>query len=63
MPLIDSALLLRAPDENRAFFFFGVFVCFLFLGGNVLYHSTDNGSLTQSGFLGTYEDPIQDVTV
>lgn len=45
------------------FFFFGVFVCFLFLGGNVLYHSTDNGSLTQSGFLGTYEDPIQDVTV
>lgn len=57
--MIEFAFLLRAPDENRAFWR----VCFSFFGRDVLYHSTDNGSLTQSGFLGTYEDPIQDVTV
>lgn len=42
---------------------FGVFVCFLFIGGDVLHHYKDNGSLIQSGFLGTYVDLIQDVTV
>lgn len=52
--MIGFALLL---DENC-----GVFVS-CFIGRHVLYHSTDNGSLTQSGFLGTYEDTVQDVTV
>lgn len=56
--MIDFVFLLRATDEHRAF----LCVC-LFWGGDALYHSTDNGSLTQSGFLGTYEDPLQDVTV
>lgn len=46
--MIDVAILLRAPDEKSSFF--GVFVCFLIFGGNVLYHNTDNGSLTQSGW-------------
>lgn len=44
-----------------------LFVCwgvfFIIFGWNALYYSTDNGSLTQPGFLGTYEDRIQDVTV
>lgn len=42
---------------------FGAFVVCLFFGGNALYHGTDNASLTRSGFLGTYEEPLQDVTV
>lgn len=37
-----------------------LFGAFGFVGGNVLYHSEDNGPLTHSG---TYVDPIQDVTV
>lgn len=57
---------LCATDEIRAFWrvclFVGVFFIIIF-GWNALYYSTDNGSLTQPGFLGTYEDPIQDVTV
>lgn len=55
--MIDSAPILRATDER------GLFWCVcLYLGfeGDALYHSTDTGSLTLCGFLGTYEDTIQD---
>lgn len=56
--------LLCASDENRALFWGGEFTCFVyFFKGNALYQRTDNGCLTQPGFLGTYEDHIQDVTV
>lgn len=58
--MIDFAFLPRARMRNELF---GVFVCFFIFGGNDLHHSTDNRSLTQCGFLGTYEDPNQDVTV
>lgn len=62
--MFDSALLLRATDENRAFWCVCCFVCLFFGGNAVLYHGTDNASLTRlPGFLGTYEEPLQDVTV
>lgn len=58
--MIDSALILRATDEHRVFWC----VCLHFgFEGDALYHSTDTGSLILSGFLGTYEDTIQDDTV
>lgn len=61
--MIDFAFLLRATDENRAFLACLSGFYFFFFGGNVLHHSADNDSLTQSGFLGTYDDPVQDVKV
>lgn len=42
---------------------FGMLASFLIFGGDALYHCTDNGSLTRAGFLGTYEELIQDVTI
>lgn len=36
---------------------------FWFFGSNAFYHCADNRSLTRSGFLGTHEDSVQDVTV
>lgn len=55
--MFNSAFLLCATDDSQAFW------CVLFFGGNVLYYSKDNEHLTRSGFLGTYVDPTQDVTV
>lgn len=62
--MFDSIFLLLATDENPSFWRGClVFVWGFFVGGDVLYNYKDNGSLTQSGFLGTYVDLIQDVTV
>lgn len=58
MLMLNSGLLLRATDDKL----FGALVLLIF-EGNVLHHSEDNGYLSQSGSLGTYVDPIQDVTV
>lgn len=58
--MIDSAPILRATDEHRVCCCVCLYIAF---EGDALYHSTDTGSLTLSGFLGTYEDTIQDDTV